>query len=278
MRRKCVVPLCLDKRGSGNSWLSRVLLMPLMLLCGGVALAQDPFEIHIYEYEPMTWRQYSLEAHLNFDPQGTSTAMGTLLPMRNQTHLTLEPTIGFSPEFALGFMFLNAWEPGQSPQYAGWRVLPHLYAPESWHLPVKVGLVAEFSFQNTRYEENSRHVELRPILDREFTRWEVVFNPVFSRALHGPGTRRGWNFEPAMLVRWKRPMFPPSLEYYGEIDSVNVPPRGQPEVHQLFVGGDWQVKPEFLINLGLGFDLGSNGPGIVLKSRFEWHWGKSGTP
>jgi hypothetical protein len=33
-----------------------------------------------------------------------------------------------------------------------------------------------------------------------------------------------------------------------------------------------------LINLGLGFDLGSNGPGLVLKSRFEWHWGKSGTP
>jgi hypothetical protein len=233
--------------------------MLLMSLCGGaVALAQDPFEIHIYEYEPMTWGQYSLEAHLNFDPQGTGTAMGTLLPMRNQTHLTLEPTVGFSPEFALGFMFLNAWEPGQTPQYAGWRVLPHFYAPESWHLPVKLGFVAEFSFQNTRYEENSRRAELRPILDREFTRWEVV--------------------EPAMLVRWKRPTFSPSLEYYGEIDSINVPPRAQPEVHQLFVGGDWQVKPEFLINLGLGFDLGSNGPGIVLKSRFEWHWGKSGTP
>jgi hypothetical protein len=44
------------------------------------------------------------------------------------------------------------------------------------------------------------------------------------------------------------------------------------------VGGDWQVKRKFLINLGMGFDLGSNGPGFVLKSRFEWHWDKSGTP
>jgi hypothetical protein len=42
----------------------------LILLCGGVARAQDPFEIHIYEYEPMAWREHSLEAHLNFDPQG----------------------------------------------------------------------------------------------------------------------------------------------------------------------------------------------------------------
>ena len=250
----------------------------LMMLCRGVAQAQDPFEIHIYEYEPMAWRSYSLEAHLNFDPQGTNTAEGTLLPARNQTHLTLEPTVGLSPEFAIGFMFLNAWEPGQNPQFAGWRVLPHFYAPQSWHLPVQVGLVVEFSFQNTRYEENSRHVELRPIFDREFSRWEVVFNPVFSRALHGPGTRRGWNFEPAMLLRWKRPVFSPSLEYYGEIESINIPPRAQPEVHQLFAGGDWKVKPEFLINLGVGFDLGSNGPGIVLKSRFEWHWGSGGAP
>ena len=76
-----------------------------------------------------------------------------------------------------------------------------------------------------------------------------------------------------MLLRWKRDAFSPSLEYYGEIESINVTPRAQPEAHQLFVGGDWQVQPKFLINLGLGFDLGGNGPGLILKSRFEWHWG-----
>jgi hypothetical protein len=100
---------------------------------------------------------------------------------------------------------------------------------------------------------------------------------LFERALHGPGTRHGWNFEPAALVRWKREVFSPSLEYYGGIESINVPPRAQPEVHQLFVGGDWEVKKEFLINLGVGFDVGANGPGVVLKTRFEWHWG-GGTP
>jgi hypothetical protein len=44
--------------------------MPLMLLCGGAAARARPFEIHVYEYEPMEWGEYSLEAHLNFDPQG----------------------------------------------------------------------------------------------------------------------------------------------------------------------------------------------------------------
>jgi hypothetical protein len=153
-----------------------------------------------------------------------------------------------------------------------------LYAPESWDLPVRLGFVAEFSFQKTRYEENSRRIELRPIIDREFSHCQIVLNPVFERALHGPGTRRGWNFEPAVLLRWKREKFSPSLEYYGGIESINVRPRAQPEVHQLFIGGDWEVRPEFSVNLGLGLDLGSSGPGIVLKSRFEWHWGSSRHP
>ncbi|HYW48505.1 MAG TPA: hypothetical protein VE959_36920 [Bryobacteraceae bacterium] len=253
-------------------------LLMIGVCCAWKALAQDPFEIHIYEYEPMSRGEYSLEAHLNFETQGSALRDGTLLPTQHQAHLTLEPTVGLSENFAIGFMFLNAWEPGYSPQFAGWRVLPHIYAPESWRLPVRLGFVAEFSFQNDRYEENSRRAELRPVIDREFARWQIVFNPVFERALHGPGTRRGWNLEPAMLVRWKRRSFAPSIEYYGEIESINTGPRAQPEVHQLFAGGDWQVKPAFSVNLGAGFDLGARGPGVVLKSRFEWHWGTARNP
>jgi hypothetical protein len=246
----------------------------LIFLCAVSKLAaQDPFEIHIYEYEPMKLGEYSLEAHLNLTAQGTAVRDGTLLPTAQQTHLTLEPTAGLSPNFAVGMMFLNAWEPGYAPQFAGWRVLPHVYLPESWDLPVRVGFVAEFSFQKTRYEENSRRMELRPIFDKEFQHWQVVFNPVFERALHGPGTQHGWNFEPAVLLRWRRQTFSPSLEYYGEVESITAHPHAQPETHQMFLGGDWEVDPRFTINLGLGFDLAERGPGLILKSRFEWHRG-----
>jgi hypothetical protein len=193
----------------------RSCLLLALLFGASIAFAQDPFEIHIYEYEPMTRGQYSLEAHLNLVAQGTVLREGTLLPTERQTHLTLEPTFGLTRNTAIGFMFLNAWQPGYSPQFAGWRILPHLYAPESWGLPLRVGFVAEFSFQKTRYEENSRRVELRPIFDREYQHWQWVFNPVFERALRGPGTQHGWNCEPALLLRWKRREFSPSLEYYA---------------------------------------------------------------
>src|SRR5260370_11589835 len=244
-----------------------------VLLCATAASAQDPFEIHIYEYEPMTRGQYSLEAHLNMYAQGSALSDGTLLPTQRQTHLTLEPTFGLTPNAAIGFMFLNAWEPGYCPQFAGWRILPHFYAPETWGLPVRVGFVAEFSFQKTGYEENSRRVELRPIFDREYEHWQWVFNPVFERSIHGPGARHGWNLEPALLVRWKRREFSPSLEYYGAIESITANPHAELQVHQWFAGGDWEGKNGFSINLGVGFNLGDRGPGIILKSRFEWHWG-----
>ena len=110
------MPLCLDKRISGSPLRSPVLLMLMMLLCGGgLALAQDPFEIHIYEYEPMTWGEYSLEAHLNFDPQGTSIAMERCCPTAQS-----DPSDAGADRWdsrrssRLGFMFLNAWEPGYS--------------------------------------------------------------------------------------------------------------------------------------------------------------------
>src|SRR5580704_1514585 len=51
-----------------------------LLGCAPMLCAQDPFKIHIYEYEPLTLNEYSLEAHLNFVTQGTPFRDGTLLP------------------------------------------------------------------------------------------------------------------------------------------------------------------------------------------------------
>jgi hypothetical protein len=66
------------------------------------------------------------------------------------------------------------------------------------------------------------------------------------------------------------------LNIYSEIESLNVPPRAQPEVHQLFIGGDWRASAISSINLGLGFNLGARGPGIIVKTRFEWDWHRPG--
>jgi len=240
------------------------------IACPGRAGAQDPFEIHVYEYETLRRGELSVEAHLNGDLEGTRTNEGRLAPTHGQVHLTFEPTVGLADHAALGLMFLTARRPGTGPEFAGWRVLPHLYAPESWDLPFRLGFVAELSFQSVTFEPNSRRLELRPILERSFGRLQLDLNPVFERALRGPDQRRGWSFEPALLLRYNRERFSPSLEYYGALAGIASRPRGQPQTHQLFAGGDLELRPDLGVNLGAGFDLGHNGPGLVLKARFEW--------
>jgi len=57
------------------------------------------------------------------------------------------------------------------------------------------------------------------------------------------------------------------LNITGEIPSINVPPRAQPQLHQLFAGGDWAIRQGFSVNMGIGFDLGSNGPGLIPQEQ-----------
>jgi len=246
----------------------------LCLLFIRLAHAQDPFEIHVYEYETLRRGQFTFETHLNYVGKGTRIFEGPVAPFQDQLHMTFELTAGLADFASLGFMQLNARRVGHSLDYAGWRVLPHLYVPRSWQWPIDVGLVAEFSFQNTTYEENSRRVELRPILEKSFGHLQVDFNPVFERALHGPGTRAGWNFEPAARIGYEvSERFTPSLEYYsgwGPVPSF-VPISEQ--FHQILPGGDVKLAKNVVWSFGVGVGATSAGNRLVYKSRIEVSFG-----
>lgn len=236
--------------------------------------AQDPFEIHVYEYEPMKLGQFTVEQHLNFVGRGSREAEGTLAPTNHQTHMTFEVTAGVAEWFSIGAMQLNAVQPGAGFGYAGWRLLPHFYAPAKWGLPLDAGLVVEFSFQKTAYEENSRRVEIRPILEKRAGRWQFDFNPVFERALHGPGTRAGWNFEPAARAAFRADKgITPSLEYYSAWGSLPGFSRWNEQVHLLFPGMDFRLRENLLWSTGIGVAATPAGNQLVLKSRLEIEFG-----
>jgi hypothetical protein len=239
----------------------------LLLLGAALARAQDPFEIHVYEYETPHLGELSLEAHLNYVGLGTKAPEGSVAPSNNQFHMTGELTAGITDYASLGFMLLGAARPGGGgPDYAGWRVLPHLYAPKSWNLPVDLGLVAEFSFQRTTYEENSRRVEIRPILEKKMGRLQVDANPVFERALHGPGVGQGWIFEPAARVGYEAgKRVTPSLEYYGST--------GPQQIHQFFPGADIKLSERVVWSAGVGIGATPNGSRLIYKSRIEISFG-----
>jgi hypothetical protein len=250
------------------------LLLPSFLLVGR-AYAQDPFEIHVYEYESLKPGAFTLETHLNYFDLGTKTFDGPVAPFNNQIHMTYELTGGITDNVSLGFMLLSARRPGSGIEYAGWRLLPHFYVPEEWHWPVGVGLVAEFSFQRTTYEENSRRIEIRPILEKTFGRFQIDLNPVFERALHGPGTRDGWKFEPAARLAYKtKTRFTPSLEYYSETGPFPTELPVREQIHQFLPGGDLKLGEHVLWSFGVGIGATSAGNRLVYKSRIEIEFGR----
>lgn len=190
--------------------------------------------------------------------------------------MTFELTAGVTRYFSIGAMQLNAVRAGGSGiEYAGWRLLPHFYAPKSWRLPFDAGLVTEFSFQKTAFEENARRVEIRPIIERSFGPVQVDLNPVFERALHGPGTREGWIFEPAVRAGWAvGKNIIPSVEYYSSLGSIpGFLPISQ-QVHLFYPGVDLKLSNNILWSLGVGFAATPAGSQLVYKSRIEFEFGR----
>jgi hypothetical protein len=249
----------------------------LLAATAAFACAQDPFEIHVYEYETLKPLQFSLEQHLNYWAIGSKQSDGSLAPTNDQLHMTYELTGGATDYFSLGFMQLNAVLPGTGLQYAGWRVLPHLYAPKSWRLPVDAGLVIEFSFARPQYLADTKHVEFRPIIERKLGAFQLDFNPVFARALHGPGTRDGWTFEPAARIAYgdsDKARIRPYLEWYSEIGPVPAFLPGHEQVHQLYPGADFALAHNLVWSLGAGIGLTSQEPRLVIKSHIDFEFGR----
>ena len=84
----------------------------IALLFPACAIAQDTFEIQVYEYETVPKGMWNLETHLNFVQHGTREYEGLVAPTEHQTHLTYELTHGITNNFELAGYLVLAQRPG----------------------------------------------------------------------------------------------------------------------------------------------------------------------
>src|SRR5437867_6531206 len=116
-------------------------LMAALFLFGAClcALAQDAFEIQVYEYETVPKGMWNLETHLNYIGRGTKEFEGPVAPTNNQFHMTYELTRGITNTFEMaGYLVLARRPGGGAMDFAGWRLRPRMRFPTSWRLPVDV--------------------------------------------------------------------------------------------------------------------------------------------
>ncbi|PYP42315.1 MAG: hypothetical protein DMD43_03295 [Gemmatimonadetes bacterium] len=249
---------------------ARLLATMLSLGATGTALAQDAFEIQVYEYATVPRGKWDLETHVNFTTRGTRRFDGPVAPSQDQAHLALELTRGMTDYFEMAGYLVLARRPGHSPDFVAWRLRPRVRLPERW-LPVKVSLSAEVAFPRKEYENENATLELRPILERQFGPVALDVNPVLGRSVSGPGSADGWEFEPGgRLGVTVSPKLDLSVEYYGAFGPVRDFLPAADQVHQVFGGGDINFSESVVLNLGAGFGLTSAGNGIVFKARLGW--------
>jgi hypothetical protein len=247
----------------------------LLLLLAPVALCQDTFEIQVYEYETVPKGQWNLETHVNFVGSGTKKYEGTVAPTNDQLHLTYELTRGITNRFEMAGYLVLARRPGNSLDYVAARIRPRYAFPESWHLPMKTSLSVEVGFPRTIYEENTITLEVRPILEREFGRWQLDINPVVGRALRGPGRKEGWDFEPGIRMAYKLTRrWEPSLEYYASTGPLRDILPFTEQAHLFYPGFDYNINDNLVLNFGVGWAATEGGNKLTFKMRIGWLFGQ----
>lgn len=232
------------------------------------AAAQDAFEIQVYEYATVPKGMWNLETHYNYTMRGTP-ASGLLYATDRQSHLTFELTRGITDDFEMAAYLVFAHHDGGSVgELAGYRFRPRVKVPEAWKWPVDVSLSLELGIPNGAYEENSMTFEVRPILEKKFGEWQFDINPVLARALKGPGTSDGWEFEPnARIAYGVTKQLDLSLEYYGATGNVTSWLPGPQQIHTVWPGFDYQFNETTVMNFGVSIPGTGAGDQSVVKLR-----------
>src|SRR6476620_1467697 len=174
----------------------------LIWLVAGVARAQENYEIQVYGSETIPRGVTMIELHNNFTAKGAKKTDDGTLPTNHAWHETIEVTHGFNDWFETGFYLFMSARNGNGYDFVGTHIRPRFRVPPKWKWPVGVSLSQEVGWVRRQYSEDQWSWEIRPIIDKEFGKWYLSFNPALERALSGPGTKRGFEFAPEDKVAY----------------------------------------------------------------------------
>jgi hypothetical protein len=219
------------------------------------APAQENFEIQVYGSETVAPGTTMVELHSNVAADGTTRTENGVLRTQGAFHETLEITQGWTSWLETGFYVFTSIQPDTTWEWVGSRIRPRVRAPESWELPVGLSLSAEIGYQRRAFSPDTWTVELRPIIDKQWSRWYVA-------------AKVSYGVTPKVAV---------GLEYYGALGPVTHLDRGRDQQHQIFPVIDLDLGPRWEFNAGIGFGLTPSTDRLIIKMilgyRFEWDGG-----
>jgi hypothetical protein len=230
------------------------------------ARALDPFEIQVYDGTANAPRVFGLELHLNRVATGYASATPPELPLRGQTHLTLEPSFGLFPWWELGAYFQTALRADGHYDWAGLKLRSKFVTPPSFHPHLRLGVNFEVSILPPAYDRDQWGGEIRPIVAWESDGWFAAVNPIVDVSLAGPGLHDGPTFQPAAkITRSVAGVFSLGVEYYASLGPIASPLPAREQIHQLFGVADIEAFSDVEVDLGLGGGVTPASAGLVGK-------------
>jgi hypothetical protein len=232
------------------------------------AASQDLFEIQVYPYETVEPGRTMVEVHTNYFPSGTVTRTRGEFALDRQSHVTLEVTHGFTKYFeCAGYLVTAAHVPNAGGRFAGARIRPRFRLVETPQLFFNISVSFELGFNQPEFEANTRTLEIRPIFEHQDGRFYLSINPDLSKALKGPDSGEGLEFEPGVKASWNvKPAIAAGVEYYAATGEITrFLPRSD-QHHLIFPAIDFDVSPDWELNFAVGRGLTGTSEHWVVKS------------
>jgi hypothetical protein len=199
------------------------------------ARALDAFEIQVYGSEVAPPGGVGVETHINSVMEGSKTRSPEgELPTHHVSHVTLEPHLGITEWFEVGFYAQSAIQPGPRVDFAGAKLRAKVRYPGRIAGIFGAALNGEFAMIPARYEAPRLGTEIRPVLDVQWWKLYASVNPIIAVNWTGEDAGRP-AFEPCGTVLFRAlDNLSTGLEYYADLGHVDNLAAWNDQVHRIF--------------------------------------------
>jgi hypothetical protein len=249
----------------------------LVVAFARAATAQvDPYEFEVYPYQTLGLGVIELESLNSFVPKGHSQGGEGSASGDFASHLTsraaFELSYGLTDKIEAAAYLDLARPNGAAFQYAGskYRLRGRLF--EQGEMPIDLGWYVELEWHRIhQFDENELEFEIKPIIEKDFGRFEIDLNPKVEKAIFvGPNKNRGFEFGYVAgfyynYLRW----LTPGIEAYGGIGLIDDSDPLRQQQHYLFpvLRGEFANGIEYSFGPGIGVTRGSDQ--VITKFNVE---------
>jgi hypothetical protein len=257
--------------------------LTLFLALAGTLLARraraqiDPWEFEVYPVQTLGKGVLEIESLNSVVADGHSeggegTSAGTF-KSQGMWRTSLEVTYGLTDKIEAA-AYLNLAKPSGEPlQYAGskFRLRGMFFDPGQYF--VDLGWYVEMDVHKTpQFDDAKLELEVRPIIEKDVGRVQLIAEPIFEKPLVGEDTSGGFEFgyiAAAYYSLWRE--FSPGVEVYGGIGLMSDTDPLREQQHYIFpvVRGYLPYGLEYNFGVGLGMTHGSDQVITKLNIEFE---------